>query len=503
MWQRGLQTGRLNVIVLAITILAAAATLGAQRPMTPSETAALFGRANRFFADARYDQAYKQYSKVVESGDAELSVGALKGMIRSALRLSSFQTARRGAEALRARTNDADALTLYGDALWGGGLFDEAEATYLAAREQSPDSPRARFGAARSLMTRGRLDEALAEAVAAATASPADAEILALLAELYERLFRYDEAARTYEAYEKLLPPRVRNDSEAAAIKIRLLRSFNGRRPVAMEGAERTQTVPFTIRQKKVVIEGLLNGRKMEFVLDTGADRNAVTRNTADNAGIRGIVETMITGVGAPGIRRLMVGRVDALTIGDVTIRDVPVSIRRDNMPGTAAWQNETFSPASLGLSVAVDYKRRQLTFGRELPVEPADFRLPLRVYRLPFVRGLVNDKYPASFVVDTGGEMLSISRDVAAQLAMNPRRHIPLRVWGIMGRDPDAFVLPFVDLNFNEIHYEKFAVAVLNLRAPSVLLGFQLGGILGHAFLSQYHVAMDFARGELRLRKL
>ena len=257
------------------------------------------------------------------------------------------------------------------------------------------------------------------------------------------------------------------------------------------------------MRDRKVVIDGLLNGKPMEFVLDTGADRTAVTGTSADRAGVRGIIETMITGVGAPGIRRLSVGRADTITIGDLTIHDVPVSIRRQNIPGTESWQNETFSPMALGLSVVVDYKRHEVTLGREIPVEPADFRLPLRVYRLPLVRGLVNDKYPASFIVDTGGEMLSISKDMATQLAMRPTRRIGLRVWGIMGLDPDAFVLPGVDLNFDAIEYQKFAVAVLNLRAPSVLLGFQLGGVLGYAFLNEYRVAMDFARGELRLRKL
>ena len=35
----------------------------------------------------------------------------------------------------------------------------------------------------------------------------------------------------------------------------------------------------------------------------------------------------------------------------------------------------------------------------------------------------------------------------------------------------------------------------VLNLRAPSLLLGFQLGGIVGHKFLSNYRVAMDMER--------
>jgi hypothetical protein len=42
----------------------------------------------------------------------------------------------------------------------------------------------------------------------------------------------------------------------------------------------------------------------------------------------------------------------------------------------------------------------------------------------------------------------------------------------------------------------------VLNLRAPSLLLGFQLGGIVGHKFLAPYRVSMDLAQSELRLEK-
>jgi hypothetical protein len=35
------------------------------------------------------------------------------------------------------------------------------------------------------------------------------------------------------------------------------------------------------------------------------------------------------------------------------------------------------------------------------------------------------------------------------------------------------------------------------------VLLGFQLGGIVGHRFLSGYRVSMDIGRSELRLEKV
>ena len=46
---------------------------------------------------------------------------------------------------------------------------------------------------------------------------------------------------------------------------------------------------------------------------------------------------------------------------------------------------------------------------------------------------------------------------------------------------------MPGVDLAFSSIKFSRIPVVVLNLRAPSALLGFQLGGIVGHRFLSKY----------------
>ena len=41
----------------------------------------------------------------------------------------------------------------------------------------------------------------------------------------------------------------------------------------------------------------------------------------------------------------------------------------------------------------------------------------------------------------------------------------------------------------------------MLNLDAPSALLGFQLGGIVGHKFLSNYRVGIDLEHSVLRLK--
>jgi hypothetical protein len=119
-------------------------------------------------------------------------------------------------------------------------------------------------------------------------------------------------------------------------------------------------------------------------------------------------------------------------------------------------------------------------------------------------VRGMINAERPAYFVVDTGGEVISISKATAD--AIRPGgpigRRIALRVYGTSGWDRDAFLMQGLNLQFRDIEYRNFSVVVLNLRAPSVLLGFQLGGIVGHKFLSPYRVAMDLDRSELRLTR-
>jgi len=80
--------------------------------------------------------------------------------------------------------------------------------------------------------------------------------------------------------------------------------------------------------------------------------------------------------------------------------------------------------------------------------------------------------------------------------------RNIPLKVYGASGWDRDAFLMPGVELAFNKIQYHNLSVVVLNLRAPSVLLGFRLGGIVGYKFLSRYKVAINLDKSVVQLKQ-
>ena len=227
-----------------------------------------------------------------------------------------------------------------------------------------------------------------------------------------------------------------------------------------------------------------------------------ISRQTASSAVVRPITYTLSAGVGEVGLRGLQLARVNQLELGTLQVRNLPVLIKNPALRGIPKREGESFSPLSLGLSMMIDYQQKLLTIGKKLPETKAQTKLPMRVSRLAMVRGVLNSNYPAYFVVDTGGEVISISADTASALPPNSFRRIPLKVWGTSGWDRDAFLLPGNDLDFDRIEYRNFPLVVLNLRAPSVLLGFQLGGIVGHKFLSNYRVSMDLDQSELRLEK-
>jgi hypothetical protein len=116
----------------------------------------------------------------------------------------------------------------------------------------------------------------------------------------------------------------------------------------------------------------------------------------------------------------------------------------------------------------------------------------------------MVDGGHKVNFVVDTGGEVISISQATATALNKpQTGRKIALKVYGTSGWDDDAFLMPGVNLAFDTIKYDNFPVVVLNLNAPSALLGFQLGGIVGHKFLSKYRVGIDLDKSVLRLKNV
>lgn len=458
------------------------------------------------FEESRYREALEAFRKAVGADSKAISIQARIGVVKSALRLGEFIEAQHEAAALKQQDpRSAEVLAVHADALWSAGLFDEAHQEFKDALVLAPDLSRGRHGLARALASQNKLEEALNEAQLALKLAPRDEEIHHTVGAIFERMRRYEQAAAAYGNYVNLLPNKDRSDKAAwSRSQIRFLRSFAEREPIALDGDEnRLHTVDFKVIDDKVIVKARVNGgRAQDFVLDTGSELTTISRQTASSAVVRPITYTLSAGVGEVGLRGLQLGRLDSLEIGTLKLSNVPTLIKAPALRGIPKRETESFSPLGLGLSMTIDYATHRLTVGRRLPDENAEFRLPMRHHRLSLVRGLLNDKRPTYFVVDTGGEVISISTTTAEELDHDIPRKIALRVYGTSGWDRDAFLMPGVDLKFNQINYKNFAVVVLNLQAPSVLLGFQVGGIVGHKFLSPYRVSLDLDRSELRMTK-
>jgi len=464
----------------------------------------------QLLADGRYLDALDAYERSLTASVPADGRAAHAGAIAAALRAAEFESARKHSETLvKLAPHDPDALALHADALWASGLFEEAEARYREVLELAPESARGHHGMARALAARGKLDDALAEGQTAIRLAPRDLEAHHTLGTIYERLHKFDEASAELNNYVNLLPNKDRSEQAAwARAEVKFLSSFGQRVPFEMDpGAdEQSYTIDFKLVNEKVVVRAKVNeGSFQDFVVDTGAENTVITRTTAQRLGITPITYTLSAGVGEVGLRGLQLARINSLELGVLKIRNVPCLVKDPPLRDIPTRETESLSPLSLGFSMVIDYKTQKITFGKHLPTEAADFELPLRVHRLATVRGMVDNTYPADFVIDTGGEVISISQATATSLGKpEPARKIRLQVFGSSGWDRDAFLLPGVSLSFtNALRYENYSVVVLNLNTPSALLGFQLGGIVGHKFLSKYRVGIDVEHSMLRLKAI
>lgn len=487
---------------LAITL-----TLRAQEPAGPGGK---LREADALMSSLRYEDAIAAYQTARTSPDARVRVRAGSGVARALLRMGLFADAEREGAAVESRDPDnAAAIAAHGDTLWAAGLFYEAEARFAAALARDPGDGAALHGRARSLSAQSRPDTALELVERALAAAPDEPAYLYTLASVHEQRRDFAGAADALARYARLLPSGDESHlARWAQTQEAFLRSFGRRPPFEIASDAPVYTVPIRIVNGRVLVDGSVNGRTAaEFALDTGTDQTILTPALAARAGVAPAATLQTAGVGSMGLgfRDLELARIDELQIGGLRMRNVTSVIKSPALMGLPRPEGAGFSPLALGLSMAIDYERRVLTMARRLPEAEYATRLPLRLLRLPIVRAIVNGAAPASFAIDTAGEGNALSRRLARRLDIAPGlRLVPARVYGSAGWDPTAFLLPFVDIELARgVGPSQRSVVVLNLDAPSGLLGFDLGGIIGHEFLHRHRVAIDLVRGEVGLQPM
>ena len=380
-----------RALIVAAGLAALSVVLGAQSTPTASRVETRLQLGNLLLEDLRYWEAIRTFEEAQEGATDEQRVRSSTGMLRALLPVAEFTRAQMEAQVLREiAPGDPDITALIGDALWGGGLFDEAEQLYRDALAMDPGSGAARHGVARSLTTRQRYAEALDWVQAALEAAPDSAAAHHTLGYIHRRMRRFGDAADAYERYVELLPAWIDTEkADWARAEVQFLRSFGDRPAIELSAPGRLHTIPFRLTDDKVIVQGRVNGGDLvDFVMDTGAEQTVLSQRVAQQLGIRPVSTALTAGVGEIGFRGLQAGRLESLELGSLGIRNLPVLIKNPPLGGLPTPEAEAFSPLAVGLSMIVDYARREIIVGEELPEEPFDISMPLRQHRLAVVRG-------------------------------------------------------------------------------------------------------------------
>lgn len=343
------------------------------------------------------------------------------------------------------------------------------------------------------------------EAAVAGRRWPASTALRAQLAMAHYRAGRFPDAAREFARAAGPLPL---GPLRSLAGLARQLAAFGDTQPYRIEGPPETR-LAFVDTDPLPIVELSVNGGPPAlFLLDTGGAEIVLDARFAAAAGAE-ITGSLSGEYGGRRRARTGLGKVDAVRAGELDVRDVPVHtldlglIRAHFGVDLRGILGTRFLMHFLA---TIDYPGGALTLRRG--GEPPDgARIPfwLAETHLILARGRLNDLPPALFWIDTGvagGGVLATEarlREAGVEVDWSKRHEGP----GGGGLVTETHVVvERLTLGEGEHAITRHDVpGIVQRRAPSILagrLGFEVGGLISHAFFRPFALTLDFARMEL-----
>jgi predicted aspartyl protease len=386
------------------------------------------------------------------------------------------------------------------DELWSRGLFEEAEAIARGVIANRPEDGASRELIARALLSRGDGEGARRECEAALASASVTPKWHYTMGRAYARLGEFSAAAREFGIFVQMSSPADRGSPAqvAAAGDAELFRAMRRSPRAVVFEDDSVRRVKFQIVGGHLFVMASVNrGRPTPWMIDTGAERTAVTHQTAERSGVTVLLQ------GRRGEERL-VALLDEFAFGGLTFHEVPALVRLQAFHTAPHLGGDAFSPLAFGLSMVIDYERAELLLSRRLPDDPQEWTLPMLFHGVPTVRATVGGR-PIALVVDSGANATVFAPWAAVDPAdLVLRRQLPMHVVDTRNRrDPGAvMIIPAPSIALGDVTLPATPVITMDLARPSQVLGFQIGGLLGHATLQTYRVTFDVARNRFGLSR-
>lgn len=405
----------------------------------------------------------------------------------------------------RDNPKSARAFAVLGATMLSGGRFREARALFFNAIKLDRKEDLAWAGYGMVDFYENRITDSIDNLREAVFHEPKEPDYLFALAQVSARAERYNDAA---DAYRDFLNISDRSDADRRArIRglINFLRFLGDVGSLYTPAGQNETSVPFELIGNRPIITLRVNGRdeNLRFVLDTGSGISVVSEATAKRLKIRPVTKGgFARGLGGDGKFEIVYGLLREVSIGDVTLRQVPVYLRKFHPEGHQVDGYIGLSLISKFLTT-IDYGDKTFSLTRK-EEDKRDFRagskelsLPLRLTSSGFLSGQVELEgvdVPLNFIVDTGASVSVISSNVARSDGMLPFVNDErLRVIGSAGVTDNVPTYNLPRITFGSHSRKDVTAVALDLDLINEASGFEQSGILGGNFLRNYRLTFDF----------
>ena len=400
--------------------------------------------------------------------------------------------------------------------LFQAGKFAEAGKLYSRLAAENPQDYTAILQLARIALLSDRLDDAQKWLDKAISLQPADANAKVMLAEVFYRRDDFQKAAASLQGVEvssnKLIA------SQYPTLNVAKLESFKGQTPYEVQGNGQSARLPFLKTDPLPVVSVRVNGGDaVTFFIDTGGLEVALDTDFARELGVPqfGAVQGTFAGGQHAEVQN---GRIELLTVGDWTIRNLPVAMlalrqlsqdfgvnRIDGIIGTNLLYH---------FLATLDYPHGELVLRRKTATSLEQFATASSGKRLAVPFWIAGDHFmvawgrvetlpPALLFVDTGlaGAGVKLAESVIKEAGIKLEE---AKAYEGAGGGGKLKIVPYTvhHLSFGDIQENNVAGLYDGPFPWENTFGFALAGMVGHDFFKPYAVTFDFQNMQIFLQK-
>jgi len=394
------------------------------------------------------------------------------------------------------------------------GKFAEAGKLYSQIVTQNPKDYSATLQLGRIALLSNRLDDAQKWLEKAIALRPGDADAKVMLAEAFYRRDDFQKAAASLNGVDVSSNKLV--GEQYPTLNVAMLESFKGQTPYQLQGNGTITHVKFLKTDPLPLLNVRVNGGKeVTFFIDTGGSEVALDTDFAKELGVPqfGAVQGTFSGGQHAEVK---LGRIDSLTLGDWTIKNVPTAMLplRQLSEGFGVKQIDGIIGTTLfyHFLTTMDYPRGELVLRRKTAESLEQFKkspgkrvaVPIWMASDHFMVGWgrVETLPPTLLFVDTGlmGAGAKLAESVIKEAGIKLEENKATEGAGGGGA---LKIVPYTvhQLSFGDIKEENVPGLYDGPFPWENMFGFHLAGMVGHDFFKPYAVTFDFQNMQIFLQ--